>query len=697
MIARSTARDSTRIGQARLIYCRTRVVIRYFAEPSRLIFLGTLALVIIIHHAFYFATPWHENGDFALNALQVERAKHLNEIYGNYSRFHFNHPGPAFFYVYAAGEYLLHDWLQVVPSPHNAHALAGLALQMFFFTSALVLAADWIRARWFLPLALAAAGVHFGLTQSAFTSVWPPHVLLMPFLCFVVAGASVAAGHTRHLLLTVLAGSFLVHGHVAQPLMVVTLFVAAYALIWWRTQRLERRTPWSGQGVAHGLAIGCIALFLAPLAVDLSLGRESNLAQIWQFMQAPKDARTYADAFAYLLTFFGYAHEAERYLPEMGVPDFSFLRERLGFYVGWMAMAAFVGWRWWRIRHDAPNAPATRFLSALIVLFVVGLITALLWARLQTGPMFAFNAHFLHGLNYVLLLAAAALLARELPDRGARVGGAVLLGVGALALWKTTAPVESTLGAEHSWMRATADALRADPEPDKTKLLLFTHDDWGDAARTALALKRLGASYRVDGNWRFMFGRYRAVDPTKLEDKLDHFAVWRLSRHVLQGRSAPLEGGLRVYFDVPQLFPASHVIDCRRGGNLEHFALSGFTTPDENGSWTNLSQAALQFRSPTVMEDVRLRITAEPFAAELLGAQPMNLIVNGIQVGTVELTEPRTSQTVELLIPPSVWNLRSTVIIVFEFPAAASPRALRLSTDPRMLGWAISRIVFGSE
>lgn len=665
---------------------------RFFADPTRVIFFGTFALLIAANHAFFFVTPWHENGDFALNALQVERAKHLNEFYGNYSRFHFNHPGPAFFYVYAAGEFLLHDWLQVVPTPHNAHALAGTALQVLFFAIALGVAAHWVQRRWFVPLALCLAGIHFSLAQHAFTSVWPPYVLLMPFLCFVIASASVAAGQPHHVALAVIAGSFLVHGHVAQPLLVGLIFIVAYAVFWWR-QRAESGTlqPWKRHRLAHALAAAALAVFLVPLAVDLSLGAESNLAQIWQFTLAKKEHRTLLESAVYLLSFPVYLENQEHFIPERGAIDFSFLRERIATYAVWAVVVA-AGLRGtWRLRRRAPGEPATQFLSALLVVLGAGLIAVLLWGVLQTGPMFAFNAHFVHALFFGFPLVAAALVAIALPERGAVIATPVLVFIGGAMLWNTTRLPESTDGAQHSWFAATARALESDPEPGRTKLLVFSHDDWGDVARTALALKRLGESYRVDQNWRFMFGRYRTLGAEELRISHEKFSIWRFSRHALQGRSAPLEDGLRVYFDPIELPSVGTVIDCRRGGNLEQVALFGFTSPDENFSWTNLPGAALQFRSAAVEHDIIVTIDAEPFAPHLLGSQPMHLTLNDRKIASFELAE---AGQVSARIPAGVWNAQPLVTMVLDLPSAASPRQLGISIDPRMLGWGISRIAF---
>lgn len=668
---------------------------RLFSQPTKLIFLGVLALLIAANHAFFFDTPWHERGDFALNALQVERAKHLDEVYGNYSRFHFNHPGPAFFYVYAIGEYVLHDWLKVVPSQHNAHALTGTALQVMFLAVSLGIMAQWVRSRWFLPLALMLAGVHFSLLQHAFTSIWPPHVLLMPFVCFLVAAASTAAGNARHLPVMVLAGSFLVHGHVAQPLIVGLVFFAAYGSFWIGIAPRPSKcgAPWRLHPSAHAVAAACVVVFVLPFVIDLTLGRESNLAQILSFLNAKKDHKTFAEAGAYLLSFFGYFRNIDQLLPEGKPVSLAFVQARAGLYVVWVVLLLASLGGWWALRRRPEHSECARFFSALLLILGTTAVAALIWGRAQTGPMFEFNAFFLHGFTYAFLALFAGVAAAWLPQRGALMGGVLLCALGATAIWRETRPPESTIDANYDLFVITARALQTDPRPGATKLLVFSHNDWGDAAGIALALKRLGRSYRTDEHWRFMFGRYRTLSSNELDSALDNYSLWRLSRHPLPGRSASLDRDLRVYFDPSPLDPNDAVIDCSANGNLERYAVFGLTTPDDTFSWTNTPRAALQLSSPHVTADVPIAITAEPFAPHHLGGQPMILSVNNSQVAEFSLTQ---AATVRAVISAEIWNRKSIPTLVMYFPKATSPRALDVSADPRILGWGIYRIAFGA-
>lgn len=159
-----------------------------------------LAVLLILNRDL-FRVPIFEYTDFAANALQVERAKHFRELLGNYSRWGFHHPGPAFFYIFALSEKVLHDWLHLVPSEMNAHILSMVVLNTAFLFGAIGVVATYCRSRLFPPAALALSllfiyVVNRTIPGSAIFSIWMPHVLLFCFLFFITVCASVAAGRS---------------------------------------------------------------------------------------------------------------------------------------------------------------------------------------------------------------------------------------------------------------------------------------------------------------------------------------------------------------------------------------------------------------------------------------------------------------------------------------------------------------------
>ena len=153
--------------------------------PTWSLFVGAwaaISLVLLwIARDFVFGAPMYEWADFAANALQIDRAKHFSELLGNYSRFNFHHPGPAFFYVYAASEVLFHDLLGVAAAPMNAHLLGSILLQSAFIAGAAVALASLPLIedrRRFLAAAALTAMIVLTLAQHPELSIWPPYVLV---------------------------------------------------------------------------------------------------------------------------------------------------------------------------------------------------------------------------------------------------------------------------------------------------------------------------------------------------------------------------------------------------------------------------------------------------------------------------------------------------------------------------------------
>jgi hypothetical protein len=71
---------------------------------------------------------------------------HGTLLIGNYSREGFNHPGPAYMYVQAAGQWLFLYVLHLVPTAWNAHVLAVFALNSSFAAMITGVVYGWTRS-----------------------------------------------------------------------------------------------------------------------------------------------------------------------------------------------------------------------------------------------------------------------------------------------------------------------------------------------------------------------------------------------------------------------------------------------------------------------------------------------------------------------------------------------------------------------
>ena len=509
---------------------------------SRPVWLTALALFLGLAFALgasgydqYFNTPGLETGDTGINALQIDNAGRFQELYGNYSRFEFNHPGPAFFYVYAAGEALFHHVLGLCPTPGAAHLLTSMLVQAFFYALALAVLAANLRSRAFLPLALLAGAWHFGRISAAvapspgpFMSIWPPWVLLMPALCFLVASVSVAGGRAQDLVIATVAGGFLFHGHVAQPLFVGTL--AGLALLVW--YRRERPGTWRDFLRVHRrelrLSAVLAVLFMLPLAIDVAtLGTRSNVATIlgrfYTNTNDRSDSKSLGESAEYFLTFATKVTNQEKLFPQ---PDpenldapippsraLETLREQYPILALWAAILVLPPLVAWRERSGV-EAEERRFLALGYLFLAAAFGACLLWGLAQAGLMHHFNGLFYYAVYYFALLLAVGLAARFL-ERVANpaVLAALCAIAGVLFTWSFRLPRLSPGGNGEAVQAGVEAALKADTS-GRPKLLVFEHRDWPTVAGVALALQRRGIPYFVNPYWEYMFGQ--AHDQTRL-------------------------------------------------------------------------------------------------------------------------------------------------------------------------------------
>lgn len=239
------------------------------APVAALAFL-VVATGVVVHNRRLFHDRMLELGDAAANSVLVDAAKHLTLLTGHYSRVGFHHPGPAVLYLQAAGEALFYDLLHVVPTPYNGQVLAIVGLQAAVVAAVVAAVHSWW-PRWSVAAAALATVVAWQAAHDyTLTATWMPLVVVGPFLLLMVAAASVAAGRAGQLWLLAAVGGLLVHAHVEFALFVPVLATAAVAT-WAVSTRSTPRQLWREHRRNWLAALGVVALFLLPIALDMAL------------------------------------------------------------------------------------------------------------------------------------------------------------------------------------------------------------------------------------------------------------------------------------------------------------------------------------------------------------------------------------------------------------------------------------------
>ncbi len=236
--------------------------------------LAALLAVLCVRNGFLFTTRLYEDADMGANSILIEQARHFTLLVGNYSRDHFNHPGPAYMYVQAAGESLFWAFLHLVPTPWNGQLLAAYALNATFLSLVVGMAYGWTRS---LRGAAAAFAVMAGFAAAhpaVLSTDWMPYLYVPAYIAFIAASASVAAGFLRHAWIMALAAWFLIHGHACFLFFVPVISLAVLAAVLWPRRRRLRAAARSFFGTQRRVWVPVVAIsavFALPIILNLAL------------------------------------------------------------------------------------------------------------------------------------------------------------------------------------------------------------------------------------------------------------------------------------------------------------------------------------------------------------------------------------------------------------------------------------------
>jgi hypothetical protein len=241
-------------------------------QPALTVVLGLMPWAVTVAHGMAGYDPDGINrGDFAFLELATRSALRCKAMVGPYSRFGWDHPGPAAFYWFAPF---------YEASGQQAAALGVAAAAIFGASLAVVIVACRRAAG---PWAGVAAAVVCGWLVEVWGwrsigNAWNPVVVVAPLFATGVLAAGVVVG--RRWLLPVLVGaaSFCVQSHVgtAPEALAWCAVGVAVALARGRTDR-----TWRGPAAA-ALGIG-LALWAAPIGQQLAPG-PGNLGQLVAFL-----------------------------------------------------------------------------------------------------------------------------------------------------------------------------------------------------------------------------------------------------------------------------------------------------------------------------------------------------------------------------------------------------------------------------
>ncbi|HTZ26373.1 MAG TPA: hypothetical protein VMC83_20435 [Streptosporangiaceae bacterium] len=465
--------------------------------------------VLLVRNAFLFSTPLHEDADMGANSILIEQARRFTLLVGHYSREKFNHPGPAFLYVQSWGESIFWAGLHVVPAAWNGQLIAVYALNALF--AALVVAVGYGVTRSVRGAAACCAAVlaFAALIPATFSSDWMPYILVMPFLAFTVAIASVAAGNLRDAWIAALAGWFLINGNVAFLFFVPVIAAGCVVALGWprrRSLRASARSFFATQRRVWIPVLVISALFAFPIVLNTALHWPGEFGK---YLSYSKHGDNHLRQVVHYTLHFWWPGAAR---------------------VGWLVpVAAYVvaGLLTWRL---APG-PARRFCVSLLAFDTLTSIVFLVYAKVaidELDPAGYFIGYFYWSAPAIMLLVALFALTESLPSAVGLTVAAIAAMVACTAF--AIAPQTQT-STNHTDPANTKSGPDTDPSlPDgvaamaaladgRPIVLRLQHNAWPSMTGLLVQAERTGVIACVaDPGWEFMVTSQFICTPAELAD-----------------------------------------------------------------------------------------------------------------------------------------------------------------------------------
>lgn len=668
-------RQATQIGLGVRAWLKQYAVILC---PALLFFVIVLAM-----NWELFVTPLVGDGDLAVNAIQVQDAKQFHVLLGNYSRWHFHHPGPFLFYMFAAGEGLFYDLLHIVPAPLNAEYLTEIA----FSTVCLFLAIyifyvneprPLLPALCVLAIVLFLYAVDSAQPSAAVVSIWPPYAGLFCFLLFASTCASVAAGNWNHLPLLAASGMIMIHIHVAQtlfvPVMAFSSMGAALLEDFRRGARSKLMTPYKR---SLWVACGITALFIAPIFIDWLIHHPSNISDIRHYLREHRgEHEPTRSVLLYTACFFTYYVRPELALDNPAANLKDLLHAQSPTHLYWSVVLGLVVFV--LITHVKRRDTVPRFIIFIFAESALVFLLFLYWASRIRGGMNMFNGFFFFSVQLLALLALCVLLTRTL-----RVAIAPHTQV-ALAC-ACAAPLFLVSGITNAYpgnpeVVSIVSALKQRQVKKAVLITAMSEAIWPTAAGVARYMEGVGIEFCFDSEWQFMYGPthvcsrsagYHRVTLTTIPPrhcKLPCSVVY--SRSGLWVTATPDPG----FLTVPVLITV---------GDGLHDA-SGFNVLEGEHSWTK-KEGVLRFFLARKSDSANYYTIA--LTGTMFPGRPVTVRVNDSLIGVITQAGPST-QTFRIDSSRLFWNAVNTVTL-------GVPKAGPLGKDERTLGYYFESLALG--
>jgi hypothetical protein len=239
--------------------------------------LVALSLAALASHRLWGPPPeLFPTADYAEIELYTRLAAEGSQRLGPEARFHFHHPGPAFFYA-AAPVY------QLLGADSAAMGWAALAWNLVALAALLRGASRIVPGTGPMLAALLCCLLLQAQGLGWLFSSWNPNVGLLPFGVALLAAARLATGEGRALAIVVLAGSLAIQSHMVFALPVALVSAAGLALATFPRLRRGLGVPTVVPGLGARSLLAALAVLLLLWALPLLdelVGDYGNIGRI---------------------------------------------------------------------------------------------------------------------------------------------------------------------------------------------------------------------------------------------------------------------------------------------------------------------------------------------------------------------------------------------------------------------------------
>lgn len=459
----------------------------------------------------------YPEGDSAVLEIYTLHAARLTQLLGPYSRFNWNHPGPALFYIFSLFYQLCgHCSLSLNLSSFLLNMMAALGILLITYRMGGPFLFYWST--------LLVAIYMLYLSFPSLISPWNPTVTILPFGLFVFLSAALSVGCVRALPAGIAIASFVVQTHIAYLPDISVIFIIS--LILYAFPQLRKKMGLKGVEVNKPLLWFIVSFLILtvmwmPSILEQIYHHPGNLSNIYRCFESGETL-----------------HLSEVFIPVSkqiaALPLFLFgvllwpvSESHISVAAGLITALQIV---LLSLAYSIGIRQQRNYCAALCLLGGVGLLIAIFSMTRIIGPVHLYLVSWTSMIGLINWVAIGgvvlAYITSVLKFRGMRlfiqstIVGLIILVTAGSFIQLRQHPLFPTIR-EHT--KVLFEALQKYLEENAIKspiIRIYSEDSWPVAAGVILQLYKADISFSIEECWVFMFGSQFATSSSKAEEIL---------------------------------------------------------------------------------------------------------------------------------------------------------------------------------